>query len=491
MCCTKLCFTPVTSTTTFADKDFLMENRPDLNKLFQNQLMAFRDDMMPNADERIARLKRLKSLLKENKLPLIEALRDDYSARSAEETQLLELMPTIQGINYMCRRIQHWMRPERRHLSLHFQPGKAKVMYQPLGVIGIMVPFNFPLFVTFSPLATALAAGNRAMIKMPDTTPKTSELVADLIHNSFSSDLVSVVTGGLETSIAFSKLPFDHLLFTGSTTVGKEIMKTAAENLTPVTLELGGKSPVVIDNDADLKETATRICIGKSMNSGQSCVAPDYVFVPRKLQESFISLYIKAFSQFYPTISSNPDYSAIINDSHLNRLNNLLEDAVQKGATPIPVSDESVNDGSRRFKPVLLTNVSDEMAVMREEIFGPLLPIIGYDNFSDTLSFIQKREKPLALYYFGFNNDNQKKMLEQTQSGGIVFNETTIHVAVDDMPFGGIGSSGMGQYHGREGFLNFSKAKPLLSKPRFNSLRPLYPPYGSRLAKTILNYLLK
>jgi len=491
VCCTQLCFIPVILTTTFSDKDFHMENRPDLNKLFQSQHKAFRADMMPNADKRIARLKRLKSLLKENRLRLIDALQDDYSARSAEETQLLELMPTIQGINYMCRRIQRWMRPERRRLPLHLQPGKAKVMYQPLGVIGIMVPFNFPLFLTCSPLATALAAGNRAMIKMPETTPKTSELVAELIHNSFSSDLVSVVTGGLETSIGFSKLPFNHLLFTGSTTVGKEIMKAAAENLTPVTLELGGKSPVVIDNDAELKETATRICIGKTMNAGQSCVAPDYVFVPRKNQERFISLYIKAFNQFYPTITSNPDYSAIINDSHLNRLNYLLEDAVQKGATVTPVSDESVSDGSRRFKPVLLTNVNDEMAVMRGEIFGPLLPIIGYDNFSDPLSFIQKHKKPLALYYFGFNSDNRKKMLEQTQSGGIVFNETTIHVAVDDLPFGGTGSSGIGQYHGREGFYNFSKARSFLIKPRFNSLRLLYPPYGGKLAKMITNFLLR
>ncbi len=468
-----------------------MESGPELNKLFQNQLKAFRADMMPNADERIARLKRLKSLLKENQQQLIRALQDDYSARCAEETQLLELMPTIQGINYMCRRIRCWMRPERRHLPLYLWPGKARVIYQPLGVIGIMVPFNFPLFLSCSPLATALAAGNRAMIKMPDTTPGTSELVAELIHDAFPSDLITVVTGSLETSIAFSTLPFDHLLFTGSTTVGKEIMKAAAENLTPVTLELGGKSPVVIDKDADLKESATRICIGKSLNSGQSCVAPDYVLVPHEKQERFISLYIRAFNQFYPTISSNPDYSAIINDSHLHRLNNLLKDAVQKGATVIPVSDESVSDGSRRFKPILLTNVSDEMAVMRQEIFGPLLPIIGYDNFSDTLSFIQKREKPLALYCFGFNNRNRQKMLEQTQSGGIVFNETTLHVAVDDMPFGGIGSSGMGQYHGKEGFLAFSKAKPVLNKTRLNALRPLYPPYGSKLSQTVLRYLLR
>ncbi len=468
-----------------------MENRPDLHHILQVQQQAFSADMLPSANERITRLKQLKSILKKNRQPLIEALKDDFSARSANETQLLELMPTIQGIDYMCRRVSNWMNPERRHLPLHLWPGKAEVTYQPLGVIGIMVPYNFPLLLSCSPLATAFASGNRAMIKMPDTTPKTSELVAEIIHNTFPSDLVKVVTGGLESSIALSKLPFDHLLFTGSTAVGKEIMKAAAENLTPVTLELGGKSPVVIDIDADLKEAATRICVGKSLHSGQSCVAPDYVYVPHNKQEGFISFYVEAFNRLYPSISSNPDYSAIINDNHFRRLDNLLKDAVQKGATAIPVSDEIVDDGSRRFKPHLLTNVNDEMAIMDEEIFGPLLPIIGYENITETLSFIKNHEKPLALYYFGFNKGNRKKMLEQTQSGGIVFNETTIHVAVDDLPFGGIGPSGMGQYHGREGFLAFSKARPLLIKPRFNSLRPLYPPYGGKLAKMIMNYLLR
>jgi coniferyl-aldehyde dehydrogenase len=447
--------------------------------------------MRPSAPERIRRLQRLKSLLKDNKEMLMEAMREDYSARSSTEMLLVELVSTVQSINYMCRHLRRWMKPERRHVPLHLQPGRAEIVYQPLGVVGIVTPFNYPVMLACTPLATALAAGNRAMVKVPEATPRTSALMARLFDNAFPPDLVKIVTGELDVSVAFSRLPFDHLFFTGSSGVGRSIMRAAAENLTPVTLELGGKSPVIVDRDFDVEEAATRVCFAKSVNAGQTCIAPDYVLVAKERLDAFIAAYKAAFRTFFPTLANNPDVCAIISDAHVERLRGLVSDAVGRGATAFALGPEDIGDGTRRFSPVLLTGVDDSMRVMQEEIFGGVLPILTYEALDEALAYVNGRDKPLALYYLGLDRERRQQVIDETHSGGVAINELMIQAVVDDLPFGGIGPSGMGHYHGPEGFKALSKAKSVLVKPRFGTARLFYPPYGGRLSTWLLRYLLR
>ena len=464
----------------------------ELGNLLTTQRSAYRDDPLPSAAERIGRLKALKAMLQDNREALLKAMSADFSARSHQEMLITELVTVIQSINYMCRRVKGWMKPQRRHLPFYLQPGRAEVHYQPLGVVGIIVPFNYPLMLSCSPLATALVAGNRAMLKMPEATPQTSALLAEVIEAYFPSELVAVVTGELEVSIAFSKLPFDHLVFTGSATAGRQVMRSAADNLTPVTLELGGKSPAIIDSDFDIAEAARRICFGKSINAGQTCIAPDYVLVPKPALDPFVSAYRSAFQDFYPTLAGNPDYTALISDRHARRLDRLIIDAIERGARVERLGADPIADGTRRYAPALLLGVDDRMQVMQEEIFGPLLPILTYENLDQALAYINHHPRPLALYYFGLDRHRHRRVIEDTHSGGVTINEVMLHVAVDDLPFGGIGPSGMGHYHGREGFQTLSKAKSVLVKPRFfNTARVFYPPYGGRLGRLVLDYLLR
>ncbi|WP_299734255.1 coniferyl aldehyde dehydrogenase [uncultured Endozoicomonas sp.] len=460
-----------------------------LQDVLNAQKTAFLKDPNPDHQERIARLKALESALLDNKDALLAALNEDFAGRSANESLLTEFMPSLGGIHYTRKRLKKWMKPSRRSLSLQLQPASAKVIYQPLGVVGIVVPFNYPLFLALGPLLTVLAAGNRAMIKMSEFTPKTSELFAKLIEQTFPSDLVTVICGDADVATEFSSLPFDHLIFTGSTNVGHHVMKAASQHLTPVTLELGGKSPVIVDNDFPLAEAAERICYSKSLNAGQTCVAPDYILIKNEQKAEFIEQYLKAFRKMFPTVNGNGDYTSIINPRHHQRLLNLLEDAKAQGAKVHSATDEEINDGSRRIPIHLLENTSDAMAVMQEEIFGPLLPVIGVDNLDEAISFVQQRPRPLALYYFGSDAKNQQKVLDQTHSGGACINECMLHVAVEDLPFGGIGPSGMGHYHGYEGFLTFSKAKAVLSKGRINGAKMIFPPYGGWLQSKLLAFL--
>ncbi len=457
---------------------------------FKLQKEAFQADTMPSVAERIARLKRLKKMLLDNKEILMQAMIEDYSARSKHEMLLSDFLPSLNLIDYICKRLKGWMKPEKRHLSLQMRPGKAEVFYQPLGVVGIMVPFNYPIQLSCAPLATALAAGNRCMIKMPEATPKTSELFEQLIVETFSSDQVEVINGGPDIAAAFSSLPFDHLIFTGATSIGKHVMHAAADNLTPITLELGGKSPVIIDNDFPIQEAADRICFGKSMNAGQICVAPDYVLVPQDKLNDFTAAYAKAFNRLFPKLNNNPDYTGLISERHANRIQAWLDDAREKGAKVTPLTDEVISDGSRRTVPVLVTNTNDNMDIMKEEIFGPALIVLPYQSMDDAISYVNQRERPLALYYFGFDKNKQQRILRETHSGGVVFNEVMQHVAVDDLPFGGIGPSGMGHYHGKEGFLTLSKPKAVLYKTRLNSSRMIYPPYKPFVDK-LLKWMLK
>jgi coniferyl-aldehyde dehydrogenase len=453
-----------------------------LQHLFDAQRRAYAANPMPSAAQRQQWLKALSDLLSDERQGLINAINQDFSNRSADETLFAELMPSLHGIHYASKHLKGWMKPSRRAVGIAFQPASAKVIYQPLGVVGVIVPWNYPLYLAIGPLVGALAAGNRVMLKLSESTPVTGELLKALLAKIFPEDLVCVVLGEAEVGMAFSKLPFDHLLFTGATSIGKHVMRAAAEHLTPVTLELGGKSPAIVSADVPLKDAAERIAFGKALNAGQTCVAPDYVLVPEDRVEGFVEAYTQAVRGFYPTLADNPDYTAIINERQLARLNSYVKDATDKGATLIPLYDQ---DQARRMAHSLLLNVNDDMIVMQDEIFGPLLPIVPYRGLDQAFAYINQRPRPLALYYFGYNKGEQNRVLHETHSGGVCLNDTLLHVAQDDMPFGGIGPSGMGHYHGHEGFLTFSKAKGVLVKQRLNAAKLIYPPYGKSIQKLI------
>ncbi|MDU8358633.1 coniferyl aldehyde dehydrogenase [Pseudomonas syringae group sp. J309-1] len=460
----------------------------ELERVFAEQRKAFAANPMPTADQRLQWLASLHDLLCAEQQALIEAISSDFSHRSADETMLAELMPSLFGIKDARKHLKKWMKPARRKVGIAFQPASAKVVYQPLGVVGVIVPWNYPLFLAIGPMIGALAAGNRVMLKLSESTPATGELLKRLFAQVFPEDLVAVVLGEADVGIAFSGLPFDHLLFTGATSVGKHVMRAAAENLTPVTLELGGKSPAIVSRDVPLKDAAERIAFGKTLNAGQTCVAPDYVLVPEDRVTGFIEAYKTAVLRFYPTLADNPDYTAIINQRQLARLNHYLDDAADKGAQIISLY-ESGQD--RRMPFSLLLDVSEDMLVMQDEIFGPLLPIVPYSRIDEAFAYVNQRPRPLALYYFGYDKAEQQRVLEQTHSGGVCLNDTLMHVAQDDLPFGGVGPSGMGHYHGHEGFLTFSKAKGVLIKQRFNTARLIYPPYGKAMLRWVYKLFIR
>lgn len=460
----------------------------ELERVFAEQRKAFTANPMPAAGQRLQWLNSLHDLLCAEQQPLIDAISRDFSHRSADETLLAELMPSLFGIKDARKHLKKWMKPSRRKVGIAFQPASAKVVYQPLGVVGIIVPWNYPLFLAIGPMIGALAAGNRVMLKLSESTPATGELLKNLFARIFPEDLVAVVLGEADVGIAFSRLPFDHLLFTGATSVGRHVMRAAAENLTPVTLELGGKSPAIVSHDVPLKDAAERIAFGKTLNAGQTCVAPDYVLVPEDRVEGFVEAYKTAVLGFYPTLADNPDYTAIINQRQLARLNHYLEDATEKGAKLISLYDSGQD---RRMPFSLLLNVTDEMLVMQDEIFGPLLPIVPYSRIDQAFTYVNQRPRPLALYYFGYNKAEQQRVLEQTHSGGVCLNDTLLHVAQDDLPFGGVGPSGMGHYHGHEGFMTFSKAKGVLIKQRFNAARLIYPPYGKAIQRWVYKLFIR
>ncbi|NNA58938.1 coniferyl aldehyde dehydrogenase [Pseudomonas koreensis] len=460
----------------------LQQPLEELDRLFAAQRAAYTANPMPPAAQRQQWLKALRDLLSNERQALVDAISTDFSHRSADETLLAELMPSLHGIHYASRHLKGWMKSSRRKVGMAFQPASAKVVYQPLGVVGIIVPWNYPLYLAIGPLVGALAAGNRVMLKLSESTPATGLLLKALLARIFPEDLVCVVLGESDVGVAFSRLRFDHLLFTGATSIGKHVMRAAAENLTPVTLELGGKSPAIVSRDVPLKDAAERIAFGKTLNAGQTCVAPDYVLVPQDRVGAFVEAYRQVVNRFYPTLADNPDYTAIINERQLARLNSYVSDATSKGALLIPLFEQGQG---RRMPHSLLLNVTDEMTVMQDEIFGPLLPIVPYQDLDQAFAYINQRPRPLALYYFGYDKHEQNRVLHETHSGGVCLNDTLLHVAQDDMPFGGIGPSGMGHYHGHEGFLTFSKAKGVLIKQRFNAAKLIYPPYGKSIQKLI------
>ena len=451
-----------------------------LAQALELQRRAFAVDPDPAPAERRERLARLARMLRRNAAGIRDAISADFGLRSADETDLLELFTSLEGIAHARRHLRGWMRAERRAVAWWSLPGSARLLRQPLGVVGIIVPWNYPLYLAVSPLTGALAAGNRAMLKLSEHTPRFSALFESLVAGSFRADEVLVVNGDAAVAKAFAALPFDHLLFTGSTAVGREVMKAASANLTPVTLELGGKSPAIVTGSFDVEESARRIMHGKLVNAGQTCVAPDYALVPRALVNPFIHACRAATQAYYPVLGTNPQYTSIASDRHLRRLASFVDDARNLGASIHNLHDEPTDTERRRMAPVALTDVSDTMRVMQEEIFGPVLPVVGYDGIDEAIAYVNARPRPLALYYFGARDDDLGAVLSRTVSGGVTVNNTAFHVVQEDLPFGGVGPSGMGDYHGRAGFDRFSKQKPVFIDKRISASALLRPPYGRR-----------
>jgi len=463
-----------------------------LQELFSRQKEAYRKTPMPSADQRIGHLKALKNITIKYQDQLAAAVNEDFSCRSKDETLLAEILTSVEGINMAIKKTRKWMKPSKRGVGMLFAPAKNEVRYQPLGVVGIIVPWNYPIFLAIGPLVAALAAGNRAMIKMSEFTPKLNKVFKAMIAEVFEENRVCIIEGEADAAIAFTEQPFDHILFTGSTTVGRFVMAAAAKNLTPVTLELGGKSPAIVSDKIPMKDAAERICFGKSMNAGQTCVAPDYILVPKAKEKEFIEAYKKAFSKMYPTLKDNDDYTAIISDRQHQRLTNLLTDAEQKGAklTTINPANEDLSAG-RKLAPVIMQNLKHDMTIADEEIFGPILPIIAYDNIDEAIDYVNDRPRPLALYYFGYDKPEQDYVLDNTHSGGVSVNDTLMHLAQEDMPFGGVGDSGMGHYHGHEGFITFSKAKAVHRKSRLSTGSLAYPPYDNSIRRMIYTFFIR
>ena len=432
---------------------------------------------MPSLAQRRSRLTALKSALLAHKQALCDALALDYGQRSDYDSLVADILPCVMQINYSLKRLKGWMKPVRRHPGLLLAPARVEVHYQPLGVVGIMVPWNFPVMLSLGPLIGAIAAGNRAMIKLSEFTPHTNAALRTLLAQVFDDDEVVLIEGDAGLAAAFSTLPFDHLLFTGSTAVGRQVMAAAAPQLTPLTLELGGKSPCLIAPDMPLALAVERMIFGKSLNAGQICVAPDYVLLPRGQEQAFIEAYQAHFRRLYPKGLDSPDYGSIINAAQYERLTAWLAEAKQAGAQVHPCASPARDDGARRLVPHLLTEVPGHCQLMQQEIFGPLLPLVPYDSIEEAIAYVAARPRPLALYLMSLDETLQSRLIRETHAGGMAINECLFQVAADDAPFGGIGPSGMGHYHGHEGFLTFSKAKTVLRRGRFSTGNLIHPPY--------------
>jgi len=445
----------------------------------------------PDAATRDRRLAALERLLRENVDAIAEAIARDFGHRSHHETRLLEIFPGLEAVRHARRHLRGWMKPERRGVSLWFQPGRARVFAQPLGVVGIVVPWNYPIYLAAGPLVGALAAGNRAMIKMSELAPATGTLLAALVAKSFAREEVCVVNGDAGVARAFSALPFDHLLFTGSTAVGSAVMRAAAENLTPVTLELGGKSPAIVAPGYPLAAAAERIMVGKLMNAGQTCIAPDYALVPAADVGAFVEAARRVVAACWPDPMRSPDYTAIVNARHFGRLTGYLDEARARGAEIVTLAAGAAPDAStRRIPPTIVRGAPEDARLMREEIFGPILPVVPYDDFDDALRYVNARPRPLALYHFDRDERRIERVLVETVAGGVTINDTILHIAQDDLPFGGVGPSGMGQYHGRDGFDAFSKRKGVFRQARLNAIGLFKPPYGKRFER-LVNFLVR
>lgn len=455
-----------------------------VQRLYAAQRAASLAQPCPSADERIERLRLLKRQTQRYQDLLAGAMSADFGYRPAAESKMLDLLGSVLDANHAISHVRRWMRPSRRSTELLFLGNRLKVTYQPKGVVGVIVPWNFPIYLALGPLAAALAAGNRVMVKMPEATPATNACLRRLLAEAFSEDQVAVVGEELLDPGDFTALPFDHIVFTGSPAVGRTVMRTAAEHLTPVTLELGGKSPAVVLPGADVAEAATRIVHGKAANCGQICVAPDYALVPRASVEAFAQQAQAAFARLYgPRVQGHPDYTALVNERHRQRIAALLDDARAQGATVIACAE----GGTGRQMPLhIVTGLTPRMRIAQEEIFGPILPVLAYDTLDDAIAIIQGGPRPLALYAFGHDAAARRRLLAHTHSGGVTVNDWGWHVLNHDAPFGGVGNSGMGTYHGEEGFRELSHARTVFLRHRFFPIGLFYPPFGSAVQRLVL-----
>ena len=441
----------------------------DMQAVLDRQKKAYLSEGAVSAETRIDRLDRAIDILKTHGTKLSEAMAADFGHRSLDQSKMTDIDASIGPLESCKKQLRKWMRPEKRKtmFPLGLLGGRSRIEYQPLGVVGCISPWNFPVQLTFAPLAGIFAAGNRTMIKPSEFTVLTSELMKELFAAAFDEEEVAVFTGGPEVGGAFSALPFDHLLFTGATSVAKHVMRAAAENLVPVTLELGGKSPVIIGKSANLELAASNIMAGKTMNAGQICLSPDYVILPEESRDEFVEHAKKSVTKMFPNIKDNPDYTSIVNERHFDRLNGYVNDAKEKGATVVeinPAEEDFSQQEHHRIPPTLILDPTDDMKVMQDEIFGPILPVKQYKDIEETLDYVNSKDRPLGLYYFGQDSAEEREVLTRTTSGGVTVNDVIMHIAQEDLPFGGVGPSGMGSYHGFDGFKNFSHAKAIYTQ---------------------------
>lgn len=455
----------------------------DLGTLLGKMRSAARKAGPPGYDARIEHLDKLERALIARKDDIAKVIAEDFGTRSTHESLIAEVMCSVNEIKHARAHLHEWMETEPREVPWMFLPARAEVLKQPVGVVGIIGAYNYPVQLSLGPLVGALAAGCRAMIKPSELTPATSELVRKIVAETFAPDHVAAVTGDVEVSTAFAALPFDHLLFTGSTRVGKLVMRAAAENLVPVTLELGGKSPCLVTEGFSLERAAVEIMSAKMFNAGQTCLAPDYVLVPKGKADAFVEECKKAVATQFPTLANNPGYTSVVNARHVERLRSYLDDARDKGASLVEINPakEELTKDSRKLAPTLVLHAKDDMLVMQEELFGPILPVKTYETLDEAIDYINDHPRPLALYLFDDQQARIDRVLQNTISGATCVNAPMLHFAMSDLPFGGIGPSGMGQYHGRAGFDAFTKHRPVVYQAKLNAGAVMRQPYGKAL----------
>lgn len=462
-----------------------------MKSVLERQRAVFLKEGAPSAEKRIDWLDRAIGLLVGHSEAIADALREDFGHRSVHATLLTDVSGSIAPLKHAKANLKSWMKRESRKVTpalLGLFGARASVVYQPKGVVGVISPWNFPVNLTFAPLAQIFAAGNRAMIKPSEFTPRTSALMEQMFRSAYDESEVAVFNGGPDVGSAFAKLPFDHLLFTGATSIASHILHAAAENLVPTTLELGGKSPVIVGQSADMTLTAKRVMMGKTLNAGQICLAPDYVLVPHERRGDFVAATDAAVRAMFPTLKDNPDYTSVINQRHYDRLMGYLDDAKAKGAEIIelnPAREDFRQQPFHKIPPTLVLDPTDDMQIMKDEIFGPLLPVKTYRHVEEAVDFVNGRPRPLGLYYFGTDSAELSKVLSRTTSGGVSVNDVVMHVSMEDLPFGGIGPSGMGAYHGIDGFRTFSHAKAIFQQTKTDVTAMMRPPYGGKITKML------
>jgi coniferyl-aldehyde dehydrogenase len=474
----------------FAERPVTADPHAKMRVTLETQRAAFLRAGAPSLAERRTDLARLAGAIRTESRRIADVISADFGHRSRHETELTEIFPVLSAIRHARAHLRRWMRPKRMPVGIELLPARAAILHQPVGVVGIISPWNYPLHLAIMPLIAALAAGNRVMLKPSELAPRTAEFLAEFLAGLFPFEKVATIIGGADAGAAFSRLPFDHLFYTGSTAVGRLVMQAAAENLTPVTLELGGKSPCIVGEDASLPAAVESIVYGKLLNAGQTCIAPDYVLLPARQLNAFVELAVQTVQKFYPTLKYNADYSSMINDRHYGRVAQYVAEARASGArvTEIIPAGEALAPAARKLPPTLVIEPGDELAIMREEIFGPVLPIKTYSWLDEAIDYVNRRPRPLALYYFGADASKRDQVLRKTISGGAAVNTTLFQVAAESLPFGGIGASGIGAYHGEFGFQTFSHRKGVLLQSRLNASRLLYPPFG-RVAELMLRFL--